>query len=47
MLNTVSYAGGVRYGNWCGTMLDTDTITLQSNVKPVVCPTTHNNEYKI
>ena len=46
-VDTVSYVGGARYGDWCGTTLNTDTITLQSNVKPVVCPTTHNNEYKI
>ena len=46
-VDTISYAGGVRYENWCGTTLNTDTITLQSNIKPIVCPTTHNNEYKI
>ena len=46
-VDTISYAGEAKYGNWCGTTLNTDTITLQSNVKPVVCPTTHNNEYKI
>ena len=46
-VDTISYAGGVKYGNWCGTTLNTDSITLQSNIKPVVCPTTHNNEYKI
>ena len=46
-VDTISYARGVRYGNWCGTTLNTDTITLQSNVKPVVCPTTHNDEHKI
>ena len=40
----MSYAGGTKYGNWFGTTLNTDTITLQSNVNPVVCPTTHNNE---
>ena len=43
-VDTMSYAGGTKYGNWCGTTLNTDTITLQSNVKPVVYPTTHNNE---
>ena len=48
-VDTVSYAGGTKYGNWCGTTLNTDTITLQSNVKPVVCLTIHNNDirYKI
>ena len=46
-VDTISYAGRTRYGNWCGTTLNTDTITLQSNVKPVVCSTTYNNKYKI
>ena len=46
-VNTVSYARGARCGNWYGTTLNTDTISLQSNIKPVVCSTTHNNEYKI
>ena len=46
-VDTISYVGGAKYGNWCGTTLNTDTITLQSNVKPVVCPITYNNEYKI
>ena len=46
-VDPVSYARGARYGNWCGTTLNTDTITLQSNIKPVVCFTTYNNEYKI
>ena len=46
-VNTVSYARGARCGNWWGTTLNTDTIALQSNIKPVVCSTTHNNEYKI
>ena len=43
-VDTMSYARGTKYGNWCGTTLNTDMITLQSNVKPIVCPTTHNNE---
>ena len=34
-VNTIS----IRYGNWDGTILNTDTTTLQSNIKPVVCPT--------
>ena len=46
-VDTIGYARGARCGNWCGTTLNTDTITLQSNIKPVVCTTTHNNEYKI
>ena len=43
-VDTMSYTGGTKYGNWCGTTLKTDMITLQSNVKPVVCPTIHDNE---
>ena len=46
-VDTISYAGGAKYGYWCGTTLNTDTITLQSNVEPVVCLTTHNDKYKI
>ena len=38
-VNTISYAGRTRYGNWDGTTLNTNTTTLQSNIKPVVCPT--------
>ena len=41
-VDTISCAGGIKYGNWCGTTLNTDTITLQSNAKPVVCPTICN-----
>ena len=37
-VNTISYAGRTRYGNWDGMTLNTDTTTLQSNIKPVVCP---------
>ena len=46
-IDTISYARGARCGNWYGTTLNTDTITLQSNIKPVICSTTHNNEHKI
>ena len=46
-VDTMSYAGGTKYGSWCGTTLNTDMITLQTNVKPIVCPTTHNKEYDI
>ena len=45
-VDIVSCAGGTRCGNWYGTALNTDTITLQSNIKPVVCFTIHNNENK-
>ena len=30
-VDTLSYAEGGRCGNWCGTTLNTDTTTLQSN----------------
>ena len=36
-VDTISHAGGNKYGNWCETILNTDTITLQSNIKPIVC----------
>ena len=39
----ISYAGGDKYGDWYGTTLNTDTITLQSNNKPVVCSITSDN----
>ena len=35
-VDTVSYAGG----NWYGITLNTDTITLQNNIKSVVCSIT-------
>ena len=46
-VNTLSQAKGDRCGNWCGMTLNTDTITLQSNIKPVICSIIHNNEHKI
>ena len=42
-----SHAKGDRYGNWCGTTLNTDIIILQSNIEPVVCSIIHNSEHKI
>ena len=39
-VDTISYAGGNKYENWCGTTLNIDTITLQSNDKPIVCSIT-------
>ena len=36
MFDTISHTGGNKYGNWCGTTLNTDTIALQSNIKPIV-----------
>ena len=36
-VDTISYAKGDRCGNWYGTTLNTDTITLQSNNEPTIC----------
>ena len=36
-VDTISHARGNKYGSWCGTTLITDTITLQSDIKPIVC----------
>ena len=36
-VDTISYAKGDRCGNWYGTTLSTDTITLQSNSDPAIC----------
>ena len=46
-VDTLSYAGGNKYGDWYGTSLNTDTITLQSNNKPVVCSITSDNNNKV
>ena len=42
-VNTISYAEGNKCGEWYGVTLNTDTITLQSNIKPVVCFITSNS----
>ena len=42
-VGTISYAGGNKYGDWYGTTLNTDTITLQSNKKPAICSITSDN----
>ena len=34
-VNTISHAGGNKYKNLCGTTLNTDTITLQSDDYPI------------
>ena len=36
-VNTISYAEGNKCGEWYGITLNTYTITLKSNIKPVVC----------
>ena len=42
-VNTISHAGG-KYENWHGTTLNTDTITLQSNIKSVCSITPISNK---
>ena len=39
-VDTISHAGGNKFENWCGMTLNTDTITLQSNINPIVCSIT-------
>ena len=46
-VDTISYAEETKYDNWYGTALNTDTITLQSNIKPVVCPIINDNKNKV
>ena len=36
-VDTISHAGGNKYKSSCGTNLETDTITSQSNTAPIVC----------
>ena len=38
--DSISHAGRNKYGIFCGTTSNTDTITLQSNNKPIVCSVT-------
>ena len=35
-VDTISHAGGNKYKSLCGTILNTDIITLQSNTNPIV-----------
>ena len=37
-VDTLSYARGDKYREWCGTTLSTNVIVLQSNREPIVCP---------
>ena len=46
-VDTLSNAKGDKCGNWCGTSLNTDTITLQSNIESIICSVIHNNEHKV
>ena len=46
-VDTLHHAKGARYRDWCGKTLNTEKITLQSNIEPIICSTIHNNEHKI
>ena len=46
-VDTLSHAKGARYGDWYGATLNTETITLQRNIEPIICSTIHNNEHQI
>ena len=43
-VDTLSYAGGDTYGEWCGTTLNTRVTVLQSNKEPIVCHAICNKE---
>ena len=38
-VDTLSYAKGDRYKEWCGTALNANVTVLQSNREPIVCHT--------
>ena len=42
-VDTICYVEGNKCGNWYGITLYTDTITLQSNIKPVACSITSDS----
>ena len=42
-VGTINYAVGNKYRDWYGTTLNTDTITLQSSNRSVVCSITSDN----
>ena len=39
-VDTISHAGRNKYENWCRTTLNSDIMTLQSNINPIVCSAT-------
>ena len=45
-VNTLSYAGGNSYKEWCETTLNTDMSNLQSNIKPIACPIVNTGKNK-
>ena len=46
-VETLSYAKGDKCGDWCGTTLNTDTSTSQSNQKPTICSLVPINKHRI
>ena len=46
-VETLSHARGDRCGDWCGTTLNTDTSTSQSNQEITVCSIFPINRYEI
>ena len=45
-VDTLGYAEGDRYREWCGKTLSTNMTILQSNREPIVCPVISNGENK-
>ena len=45
-VDMLSYAGGDKYKGWCGTTLNTNMRSLQSNREPIVCPIINTGENK-
>ena len=45
-VDTLSYAGGDRYKELCGTTLNTNMTILQSNKEPIVCSVISRGESK-
>ena len=46
-VKTFSYAKGDKCGDWCGTILNTDTSTSQSNQEPTICSVLPINKHGI
>ena len=46
-VKTNSYAKGDKCGDWCGTTLNTDTFTLQSNNESTICSLLPINKHRI
>ena len=46
-VETLSYAKGDKCGDWCGTTLNTDTFTSQSNQESTTCSVLPINKHRI